>query len=81
MAIKRGTHCGLIYYYDTNRHYGSHCEGCGRDSTLTSIHGSCLDCGYQKYPSRYRHSGKRFRKIQEVKEGANYEKEYAHKPS
>ena len=44
----------------SNIELGEQCEGCSshtRESyTPTSIHGACLVCGYQKYPSKSMHS-------------------------
>lgn len=37
------------------------CENCNKEEGC-SMHGSCLVCGYQMYPSKYRHSKKGGRK-------------------
>lgn len=48
------------------KEYGSWCPHCCKGKkeakTATSIHGSCLECGFQKFPSKYRHSQVRERR-------------------
>jgi len=43
------------------KEYGSGCPSCSRRKkkeilTSTSIHGACLECGFQKFPSKTRFS-------------------------
>jgi len=58
-AFRKVLHAGRLIYVLRNPEYGTHCMGCHGKHTPTSIHGACLDCGYQKYPSSYRYSKKR----------------------